>query len=462
MAYDIPKSVSPGSPDGPSAGKHLRIAVIGTGISGLSAAWYLSKAHDVTLFEQDDRPGGHANTVDIKIDGQLVSVDTGFIVYNAANYPNLVALFDHLDVETAASDMSFGASLRGGDSEYSGQTLNSVFATRSNTINPRFWRMLIDVTRFHRLARRALDRGIDDDMRLGDFIRTHRLSTAFTTDFIGPMAGAIWSTPSASVLDYPARSFIQFYANHGLLQVLNMPLWRTVAGGSRHYVQKMLDDFRGSLRLATPVSRVAPADDGTVITTTAAGQRDVFGKCVIATHGDQARAMLQSPGDPRDGVLGAFRYQPNRAVLHLDKTAMPRRRAAWSAWNVIETGDDLCVTYWMNKLQSLATDRDVFVTLNPPQPLENILGQWDYAHPLYDLDVYRAQRDIWAHQGTDNIWFAGAHLGAGFHEDGLQAGLKIAEAISGTARPWQVANASGRLNLERFAGADHSRAIEGS
>ncbi|MEL6379723.1 MAG: FAD-dependent oxidoreductase [Pseudomonadota bacterium] len=456
MAYDTPKS----APNAPGNKGGLRIAVVGAGISGLSAAWSLSKTNEVTLFEQDDRPGGHANTVDIDIERNRVTVDTGFIVYNEANYPNLVALFAHLGVETAASDMSFGASLRGGACEYSGQTLGSVFATRSNMISPRFWRMLIDVTRFHRLAKRALDRGVEESLSLGDFIRNHRLSKAFADDFIGPMAGAIWSTPCADVLDYPARSFLQFYANHGLLQVLNMPLWRTVAGGSRHYVQTVLDDFDGTLRLRTPVARVEPAQGGTVVVTTADGTRETFDHCVIAAHGDQARAMVNRPGTPRDDILAAFRYQPNRAVLHMDASAMPRQRAAWSAWNVIEAGDDLCVTYWMNKLQPLATDRDVFVTLNPPHPLNPVFGQWDYVHPLYDLDVYRAQRDIWAHQGTDNIWFAGAHLGAGFHEDGLQAGLKVAEAISDVARPWQVENASGRLNLERFRPSDRAATHE--
>ena len=267
-------------PDYSVASKHFhsqhecipqRIAVLGSGIAGLSAAWALSQSHDVTLYERDHRLGGHANTVDIEIEGHSFPVDTGFIVYNEANYPNLVGLFHHLGVETADSDMSFGVSLRDGMLEYSGQTLSSVFATRSMIASPGYWRMLIDVTRFHRAGRTALQDGLDPTESLGSFIHRNRLGKKFVDDFICPMAGAIWSTPFQKVLDYPAASFLKFYDNHGLLQVLNMPLWRTVKNGSRAYVEKLREAFAGTIKLGCPVEAVSPGA-GRVRVITAEGE----------------------------------------------------------------------------------------------------------------------------------------------------------------------------------------------
>lgn len=452
MAYDQNHPNFSGAHDQSSPVARQSVAVVGSGVSGLSAAWALSHAHDVTLFEKDDRLGGHANTVDVLVEGRTVAVDTGFIVYNEANYPNLVALFDHLGVETAESDMSFGASLRDGASEYSGQTLSSVFATRQNAVSPRFWRMLIDVARFHRAARKALAQGIPDTQSLGDFVSQTGLSMAFVEDFIGPMAGAIWSTPNASILDYPARSFIEFYANHGLLQVLNMPVWRTVLNGSRNYVTKLIADYKGTVKTGASVDAVYTAPGGKVRVEIDDGEPADFDQVVIACHGDAAQRMVRDANADETRILSSFRYQPNHAVLHTDKRAMPTKRSAWSAWNVLERGETTSVTYWMNKLQPLDTKTDIFVTLNPPHPLYGVLGEWDYDHPLYDLSTYRAQRDIWALQGERNIWFAGAHLGAGFHEDGIQAGLAVAEAIGGFKRPWQVAHPSGRLAMEKYRG----------
>ncbi len=446
------------------------IAVIGSGITGLSAAWALSHHHHVTLYEKEPRAGGHSNTVDIVSNGQKIAVDTGFIVYNEANYPNLVALFEHLKVETAASDMSFGASLREGACEYSGQTLSSVFATRKNLVSPRFWRMLVDVVRFHRCAKKTLQHDIPDHVTLDDFVKTHRLSDIFVHDFIGPMAGAIWSTPTDEMLAYPAASFLKFYQNHGLLQVINMPLWRTVNKGSRQYVEKILAQFKGELKLNTPVMLVK-RDERKIIITDKTGVTKNFDQVVFACHANTALALLQNPSPKQESLLKSFRYQPNHCVLHTDKTAMPKQKRAWSAWNVVERNGKTSVTYWMNKLQPLECQEDIFVTLNPLNDLENVLAQFDYEHPLFDKAAYQAQKEIWKYQGStylkgsefdqadgsrknnkeqDNdpgVWFCGAHLGAGFHEDGLQAGLAVAEAIGGFRRPWRIENESSRIYL---------------
>jgi len=422
-----------------------KIAVVGSGISGLSAAWGLSKAHDVTLIEKNNYLGGHTNSVDVHLPNQApFPVDTGFIVYNVANYPNLVAFLNALEVETCDSDMSFGVSLRDGKFEYSGQTLSSVFATRSNLISPHYWRMLVDITRFHRLGRKALNEEIDDGDCFGDFISRHGFGAAFVTDFIQPMAGAIWSTPFDKILDYPTRSFLSFYANHGLLQVFNMPVWRTIRGGARSYVQKIEKYFIGKVHKNTHVTQLNVLQSGGV-DLYYHGKNNYFDQVIIATHGDQALSICGGINPQTDKILNGFSYQPNRAVLHCDPDMMPRRRNAWSAWNVLERDGVVNVTYWMNKLQPLPCDEDIFVTLNPVTPLKGVIDSFDYEHPIFDQASYQSQKDIWSIQGRHNIWFCGAHLGSGFHEDGIQSGLAIAEAIGGFIRPWEVDNPSGRL-----------------
>lgn len=428
----------------PSPPSRQKIAVIGSGIAGLSAAWGLSKGHDVTLLEREDYAGGHANTVDVNIDGKMVAVDTGFIVYNEANYPNFVAFMKHLGVKTAASDMSFAVSLESGAMEYSGQTASSVFATRKNLISPRFWRMLVDIPRFHRLAQKALSDGMDKALTLGDFIKGNNLSDAFTQNFIIPMAGAIWSAPTNQILEFPADAIIRFFHNHGLLQVLNMPEWRTIDQGSRNYIQALLEDFDGEILLNCGVTHVSRIDDGVMISRED-GQTELYDRAVIATHGDKALALLQDASEREKSVLSAFQYMKNKAILHLDDRHMPVKKNAWSAWNVLRHGDSVSLTYWMNKLQPLKTQKNIFVTLNPDGPVENVMGTYDYDHPLYTHEACRAQRDIWSIQGEGGVWYCGAHLGSGFHEDGLQAGLGVAEAIGGFRRPWRVENESGRI-----------------
>ena len=421
-----------------------RVAVIGSGVSGLSAAWLLSQSRQVTLYEADERLGGHSDTFDW--DG--AGVDCGFIVYNERTYPNLVALFDRLGVATTASDMSFAVSLDGGDFEYSGGNLRGLVAQAENVLKPRYWSMLKDILRFFREAPRDLAKG-DDLGTLGVYLDAKGYGRAFRDLYLYPMAAAIWSTPALQVADFPAASFIRFNANHGLLDLFDRPVWRTVDGGSRVYVRKLAAAVAEIRRGARAVRRIG---DGVEVTD-ATGETLRYDDVVIAAHADDALALLQEPSEAERRGLGAFRYLDNKATLHLDAAAMPKRRAAWSSWNYLASGKGadrrLCVSYWMNKLQPLPGRPDVFLTLNPTFdiPESAVLRRIVYRHPLFDAAAFAAQRDLWSLQGAGHVWFCGAYFGFGFHEDGLQSGLAVAEAVGGVKRPWRVANENGRLAL---------------
>ena len=427
-------------------GKAMRLAVIGAGISGLSAAWLLGQAHDVVLFEAAPRLGGHANTV--RVAGET-AVDTGFIVYNEATYPNFIALMDHLRVATQPTEMSFAVSLDGGRLEYSGTSVAGLFAQRSNLVRPRFWAMLQDITRFYRDASRDAVAGGAAGVSLGDYLAAGGYGAAFRDDHLLPMAAAIWSAPCAEILSYPAAAFLRFHHNHGLLQLTDRPVWRTVTGGSSTYVQKLRTAFSGEVRAGSPVRRVRREANAVVLT--GDGWTETFDHVVFATHADQALAMLADPGPGEIEALGAFRYSRNRAVLHGDTALMPKRRRAWASWNHIghrAQPDSACaVTYWMNRLQGLPDERPFFVTLNPPDTLreETILHEEIYEHPLFDAAALEAQERLWSLQGVRRSWFCGAYFGSGFHEDGLQAGLAVDEALGGVRRPWQVRDESGRI-----------------
>ena len=429
-----------------------RIAVVGSGIAGLSAAWLLSKQHEVTLIEAEPRPGGHSNTVDTQARGRAVPVDTGFIVYNTASYPNLIALFDHLAVPTAPSDMSFAVSLDGGSYEYAGSSVASLFGQPSNLLRLSHWRMLAGTLRFFREAPLLDNAGCDPDLTLGDYLARSGYSEAFVARHILPMAAAIWSTPSRDVLDFPVAAFVRFFANHGLLQVANRPQWRTVVGGSREYVRRLIADFDGEVALGDPVRRIVRSP-GQVTIEMSRGERR-FDRCVIATHADVALSLLAAPTHDERSLLGAFRYARNRAVLHTDARLMPKRRRLWSSWNYLGAGHGrdatLAVTYWMNRLQPLGADApEQFVTLNPPREVEaqHAVAAFDYAHPMFDAAAMRAQRQLWSLQGVQDTWFCGSYFGYGFHEDGLQSGLAATESIGGVRRPWRVADESGRIHL---------------
>ena len=429
--------------------RRRRIAIVGSGISGMSAAWLLSQRHEVTLFEASDRIGGHSNTVTFDAPGGPVSVDTGFIVYNEVTYPNLTALFTKLQVPTVASDMSFAVSLDDGGFEYAGGGSRlGLLARKRNLVSPRFWSMMRDLLRFYRTAPGDLSQM--GDITLDDYLTGNRYSRAFRSDHLYPMAAAIWSTPAMEVGSYPAASFVRFCCNHGLLKLRDRPVWRTVEGGSREYVERLTASFADRIRLSTPVAAINRGEHGVELIDFD-GNRQAFDDVVIATHADQALRMLADASDREKRVLGAFRYSRNEAVLHADTDLMPKRRAAWSSWNYVgRTGEGLTqpsITYWMNRLQSLGSAPPTFVTLNPqrePRP-GTVIKRESYEHPIFDTATETAQGEIWSLQGRRNTWFCGAHFGAGFHEDGLQAGLAVAEDLGGLRRPWEVAGDSARI-----------------
>jgi predicted NAD/FAD-binding protein len=446
-------------------GRQLRIAVIGSGISGLAAAWLLSKRHRVTLFETNRYFGGHSNTVEAPGPSVPIPVDTGFIVYNDRTYPNLVALFEHLSVPTAPSSMSFAVSLDDGAYEYSGSGVTGLFGQRRNILRPSHYRMTADILRFFRESPRILDDPSIADASLGSYIASNGYSSAFVHRHILPMAAAIWSTPSARVLDYPVASFVRFFQNHGLLQATNQPTWRTVRGGSREYVRRILADFSGDQRLAAGVTRIERSDTGVDIL--AGSERQTFDSCVIATHADDALALLAEPTAAERETLGAFSYTANRAILHRDPAQMPKRRRVWSSWNYLGSAAggerDLSLTYWMNNLQPLGVGAgDIFVTLNPRRTIDprTIVYAVDYNHPVFDARATRAQGALWSLQGRHRTWFCGSYFGYGFHEDGLQAGLAVAEQLGGTKRPWSLENASSRIHVEPVTGAGVSGLAE--
>jgi hypothetical protein len=416
----------------------------------MSAAWLLSRRHDVTLYEAESRLGGHSHTVDAPVVGGVLPVDMGFIVYNEANYPNLSALFAYLGVATKPSNMGFSVSLDGGRIEYGGDSLPALFAQGRNLVSPRFWSMLSDLVRFYREAPAHACVLHSRMTSLGDYLDAQGYGGAFQNDHLLPQAAAIWSASVKDIRAFPAAAFIRFCDNHGLLKILNRPLWRTVEGGSRAYVAALTAPLAGNIRQGAPVTAIRRID-GAVLVRDASGRFDRFDHVVIAAHADQGLALLADPTREERGILGAFAYGRNRAVLHSDPSLMPARCKTWSAWNYIGgAGDEgLCVTYWMNRLQDLPRTSPLFVTLNPvrePDPARVIRTEI-YDHPLFDAPAMRAQERLWSLQGQGNTWWCGSYFGSGFHEDGLQAGLAVAEALGGVRRPWAVAGESDRIHL---------------
>ena len=418
-----------------------RVAVIGSGIAGLSAAHGLATEAAVTLFEAESWFGGHAHTVDVRLEGSTHGVDTGFLVYNERTYPQLISLFDRLGIASAASEMSFSVQAPDAGWEWCGSDLNGVFAQRCNLVSPRFLGMLADVLRFNRLATALAARGANAELDepIGDFLDRQRFGRRFRDGYFLPMIASIWSCPADQMLRFPLGTMIRFCHNHGLIQLHDRPQWRTVRGGSKLYVQKMLASIADA-RLATPVRsvhRLPPGSGGAGVIVATDGGSERFDELVLACHSDQALALLGDASTEEREVLGAIGYHANRAVLHTDTSVLPRSRRAWAAWNYERAADrtreeaGVCLHYLINRLQPLPWRTPVIVSLNPLRPIrpETILGQWDYAHPVFDRAAVLAQRRVPALQGRSHVWFCGAWTRYGFHEDGLVSGLAVADAL---------------------------------
>jgi len=410
------------------------IAVIGSGIAGLSAAWGLSSQARVTLFEANDYFGGHTHTVDVSLQGQTCGVDTGFLVFNERTYPLLIQLFEQLGVDVAASEMSFSVQLPSQGLEWSGSNLNSVFAQRRNLLRPDFYRMLSDLMRFNRLCTALASAGQDGALAqpIGKFLDEHRFSRPFRDWYLLPMVACIWSCPTAQMLEFPISTLIRFCHNHGLLQVTDRPQWFTVRGGARHYVDKLLASIHDA-RLSTPVLGVQRSSDGVWVQT--AQGRERFDEVVMAGHSDQSLRLLGDDATTAERqVLGAIRYHRNRAVLHTDSALLPRRQRAWAAWNYEQGGEDreVCLHYLLNRLQPLPWTKPVLVSLNPlREPAAGtVLGEYDYAHPVFDRAAVAAQPRVAHLQGQGHTWFCGAWTRYGFHEDGLLSGLTVAKRLT--------------------------------
>ncbi len=420
-----------------------RIAIIGSGVAGLAAAHLLSSRHDVTVFEALPRLGGHINTVEVNDPKGPVAVDTGFIVHNDVNYPNLLGLFEELEVPTQPSEMSFAVSIGQGALEWSGTNLMGVFAQKRNLARPRFLRMVGEILKFNRAAPRDLQRGALAEVTLGQYLDSRRYGEGFRFDYLLPMAAAIWSAPLAEILAFPAATFVRFFLHHGLLQLEGRPNWRTVSGGSRAYMDRLVNRLPRRPQAGTPVTRVM-ANRGSVSIETATGPAGVYDQVVVATHADEALRLLAEPTPEQRSVLGAFRFQHNRAILHRDPGLMPRRRRVWSSWNYLSNGDPdvslkVGVTYWMNLLQRLDAAQDYFVTLNPPiMPRDDrVIAAFDYTHPLFDTAAIKAQSLLHTIQGRGRVWFCGAWTRYGFHEDGLMSSIAVAKAL-GAEPVWQT------------------------
>lgn len=415
----------------------IKIAIVGSGISGLTAAWLLAKKYDVTLYEADQRLGGHSHSVDIHIANQTAVVDTGFLVCNDRTYPNLLALFTHFKIPLVASEMSFSVQIADEGLAWAGTSIASLFGQKRNLFRPKFWLMIKDILRFNREAKRELT-GLPDELSLGGYLSDRHYSEAFRNWYLLPMAAAIWSCPTEEMLTFPASSFIRFFEQHGLLNITNRPQWLTVQGGSRRYVAAMAAEIPNIL-FSEPVQRVTRTDAG-VLLESPLGIRQ-FDHVVFAVHSDQVLSLLADASADELNSLSAIPYQQNCAVLHTDQRLLPPENM-WSAWNFLSASatpnnSSVSVSYLINKLQPLPFQTPVLVSLNPNQMIDPkfVLAQFDYSHPVFGPQTVAAQRNLNAIQGVNHTWFCGAWTGYGFHEDGIKSGLRIAQAL-GVLPPW--------------------------
>lgn len=419
--------------------KRQRIAVIGAGIAGLASAYFLNRRHDVVLYEAGSYLGGHSNTVDVSLEGKTCAVDTGFLVYNERTYPNFIELLRELKVAGIASDMSFAVSMEDGALEWAGTSLDTLFAQRMRLLSPSFIRMVANILHFNRNSQRFLDEVHGKPVSLGQLLQDNAYSALFRDAYLLPMAASIWSSTPADILKFPAATFLRFCLNHALLQVNDRPQWRTVQGGAREYVRRIAATLP-DCRLNTPVDCVERGP-GKVAVRTAAGT-EFYDSVILATHAPDSLAMLADASESERSILGGVRYQSNSAWLHTDESLMPRRRKLWSAWNYLSGPSHqgqrpVCVSYWLNQLQSLPFATPVLVTLNPGHApaAEKVLARFEYEHPIMDQSTVDAQQRLHQIQGLGQVWHAGAWTGYGFHEDGLKSALRIAQAF-GAAPDW--------------------------
>ncbi len=409
-----------------------RIAVIGSGISGLSAAYFLKRKHDIRLYEREQRLGGHSRTITVSCGDRIIPVDTGFIVFNEQNYPNLTALFAELDVPVKDSDMTYAMSVGEGDFEWGAQDLNTIFGQRRNLLRPSFYRLFGEVMRFNRAAEGAVAR--NPAISLGDLIASMGLSEDFRQLYLLPMSGAIWSSPPRQMLSFPAKVFVDFFRNHGLLAMSGQPQWRTVDGGAREYVSRIASHLGDAARAGCAAVKISRRNDRVEISN-ANGTTEEFDQVVLACHSDEALQLLADATPAEASALSAIRYQRNEAILHRDPRFMPKRKRCWASWNYKSDGKGsesaVSVTYWMNRLQGIEEAYPLFVTLNPQSAVQerDIFDRHVFHHPVFDAPAIDAQQKIRAIQGQNRTWFCGAYLRHGFHEDGLHSALQVVDRL---------------------------------
>ncbi len=406
---------------------NTKIAVIGSGISGLSSAWYLSRKFEVDIYEKNDYFGGHSNTQLVEIDKTKIPVDTGFIVFNELNYPNLCNFFEQLRVHSFASNMSFSVSMNEGELEYSGNSINSFFAQRKNLLNLKFLNMLYEIVKFYKNAEK--DRKLFENITIDDYLKKRKYSNYFKTYHLYPMAASIWSSPINKIKDYPFNEFVNFFSNHGLLRIFNRPKWKTVSGGSQEYVKKVLSNqkiraYKGGR------ATIFRASDG-MWELTFKNKKKKYDHIVIAAHSDEVKEIIRSKENKNHLFFSDIAYSKNLVFLHSDHKLMPKNKNVWASWNYIENKKEISVSYWMNLLQNLATKQNIFVTLNPSrEPEKNkIFKKIIYEHPVYNFETFNLQKKINSIQGNNNLWFCGAYLGYGFHEDGIKSGKNVSKTL---------------------------------
>ena len=402
----------------------MKLAVIGSGISGLSAAYHFSKNHKVDLFEQDDHFGGHSLTYDIKEEDKVVPVDLGFIVFNEQTYPNLISFFRELDVPFEKSNMSFSVSVKDSNVEYGGSGLNAIFANKKNLLNLKFLKMINEIISFYKKAPSLLNHNLNEDT-LGNYLEKSKLSKYFIEYHIIPMVAAIWSMPFEKAKDMPLKLFLNFFINHGLFKLKNRPQWYTVTNRSRAYVNKVLEKISGEVFKNYKVSKILRSENNVRISI--GNEYLDYDHVILASHADQSLKILDEPTIEEDKILKRFSYVSNKAYLHIDENLMPLRKSAWSSWNSITKDNRTCITYWLNKLQNLKTSKNYFLTLNPVEQINSnkILKKIDFTHPYFNKENVKLQKDLHKLQGKKRTWFCGSYFGYGFHEDGLKSSIEL-------------------------------------